>query len=1063
MKRFKFILTAFLMAVSIAAFAQKTITVKGTVTDASTGEPLSGAAILIKGTPQGTIADADGRYSVNVASDGTLGFTTIGFKDTEIAVNGRSVIDIALEPDVTALEEVVVTAYGTTTKGAFTGSAKTVKSEEIEKRQVSNVSNALSGQVAGVQVLSANGQPGVDATIRIRGIGSINAGTSPLYIVDGIPFDGDLSSINTQDIESVTVQKDAVSTALYGARGANGVIMITTKKGKSGDAVVNFEARLGANSRAVKNYDVMTSTQEYVEKAYEAIYNAAFYNIGASKGNAALSNQYANSKIFTNTGGGFGYQIYTLPTGESLIGQDGKLNPAAQLGFSDGTNYYIPDDWSAETFSNKMRQEYNLNISGATDKFNYYASFGYLDDQGIIDNSGFSRLSGRLKADYQVKKWLKVGGNFAYTNSKSRYPGEQTTTNSSGNAFFLANQIAPVYPIFVRDASGNILYNEHYNRPVYDYGDATQTAFKRAFMSISNPKGDLMYNTEEYLMDIMNLNWFADLKPVKGLTISARFNLHADNTRYNNLGNAFYGQSAEYGGTAYQEAARTQGFDQQYTANYNVTFGNRGKHTIDVTAGYEDYSYLSTFVDATGQNLYNVDSYYVNNTIDQRLGYGGKNEYATKGIFGFINYNFNSKYYATFSYRRDASSRFAPENRWGNFFSGSAAWIISQEDFMKGASNVDILKLKASLGQQGNDNLGNYYPYLDQFKMTGSNGIFSDATLYYKGNHDITWETQTSYNVGLEFGFWNKLSGAIEYWGRKSGNMLYYKPTAPILGYSSVPMNVGSMSNTGVELELNYTPFKNKNFSWVINFNGTYQKNKILKLHEELNGKWIDGSRIYEEGYSMYRLYLVKYAGVNPETGEAQYWAKDDEKGEYKTADWSVASSTNKCATEDILPKFYGGFGTGFNIFGVDLSIQLAYQLGGKIMDSGYQRLMHGGTSSYAGTNWHTDIRKAWTPSNTNTDVPRVDASDQYAISTSDRWLTSSNYLSINNISAGYTLPSKFTKKFGVEKLRLSMSADNVAIFSARKGLDPRQSYTSATTALYTPIRTVSGGIQITF
>ena len=983
----------------------------------------------------------------------------IGMKTQEVVI--RPKMSITLKPDAEILDEVVVTAYGTSTKGSFTGSAAVMKADKLEKRQVSNVSQALAGAVAGVQIQSSNGQPGVSATIRVRGVGSINADANPLYVVDGVPFDGDLSSINTQDIESMTVLKDAASTALYGARGANGIIMITTKKGKSGKATVNFDAKWGANSRAIKNYDVLTSTQEYVEKAYQAIYNAAYYKIAAYKGDAAKSNAYANNTIFTEGGGGFGYPIYTIPQGQSLIGMDGKLNPSATLGYSDGEFYYVPDDWAKEMFSTNARQEYNASISSSTDRMSFYASFGYLNDEGVIDNSGFERFTGRLNADYQVYKWLKVGGNLSYANSNSRYPGEQTNTSSSGNAFFLANVIAPVYPIYVRDAQGNIKYNEKYNRPIYDYGDNT-TNHSRVFMSISNPAGDLVYNKTEYLMDIMNFNWFGTITPIKGLSITARYGLSIDNTRYNDLGNVLYGQSSAYGGTAYQERSRVYGFDQQYVANYSFNIDE--DHIFDITAGYDGYEYTNEYVDATGQNLYNPDSYWVNNTIDQRKGYGAMNSYATEGIFGRLNYNYKDTYIGSVSFRRDASSRFHPDNRWGNFWSGSAAWVISNEKFMEDINWIDMLKLKASFGQQGNDGVGNYYAYLDQFQMTGANGVFSDGTLYYKGNPDLTWETSTSYNVGVDFALLNnRLNGSIEYFGRKSSDMLYYKPVAPIAGYDQIPMNVGSMTNSGLEIDVNYTIFKNKNFTWDINANATFIKNKINELHPDLKGELIDGSYIYSEGESRYRMYLVKYAGVNVETGEAEYWAKDENGQEYRTIDWSKASTTNKVASEDLLPAVYGGFGTSISAFGFDASIQCSYQLGGTIYDSGYASLMHGGTSSYAGRNWHTDIRNSWTPENPNTDVPRVNASDSYVSSTSDRWLTSSDYLSINNITVGYTLPQSLTQKFMVSKLRLFFAADNVALLSARKGLDPRQSYTTATTARYTPIRTISGGVNITF
>lgn len=376
---------------------------------------------------------------------------------------------------------------------------------------------------------------------------------------------------------------------------------------------------------------------------------------------------------------------------------------------------------------------------------------------------------------------------------------------------------------------------------------------------------------------------------------------------------------------------------------------------------------------------------------------------------------------------------------------------------------INMLKLKASFGQQGNDAIGNYYAWLDQYSISGSNSIFSDGTLSYKGNPDLTWETSTSYNVGVDFALFNsRLNGTVEYFGRKSTDMLYYKPVAGSLGYSQIPMNVGSMTNSGVEIDLNGVILQNKNVDWSANFNATFLNNKINKLHPDLKGQLIDGTRIYEEGESMYRLYLPEWAGVNPENGVAQYWAEDENGNRIKTEDLNIANQY-KVATGDLLPTVYGGFGTSINAFGFDASIQLSYQLGGTILDYGYRMLMHNGYESDAGRNFHTDIRNAWTPENTNTDVPRLSASDKYANSNSTRWLTSSDYLSLNNITIGYTLPTNLISKIGLSKLRVYFTADNLALWSARKGLDPRQSFTSASTATYTAIRTISGGVSLSF
>lgn len=1060
------LLMAYLM-IGIGLATAQVSKVTGLVISEEDGLPVVGASVLVKGTTVGTVTDIDGKFTINnvPSSAKTLKISYIGLQSQEVTV--KSYVKVVLKADAESLDEVLVTAYGVSTKGSFTGSAAVMKADKIEKRQVSNVSNALAGAVAGVQIQSKNGQPGESAKVRVRGVGSINAGTEPLYVVDGVPYDGELSSINTADIETMTVLKDAASTALYGARGANGIIMITTKKGVSGKARVNFDAKWGVNSRAVKNYDVLTSPKNYLEKAYEAIYNGYVQTSGMG---AEAANVSANSTLLTTGNGGVGYQVYTVPSGELLIGSNGQLNPNATLGYTDRYGYYYtPDNWADEMFSNNLRQEYNLNVSGGNDRSTFYMAFGYLDDQGVISGSGFKRYSGRLKGDYKVNDWLKVGANVNYIYSESRYPGDQTQAASSGNAFAIANNIAPIYPLYVRGADKQIMMNG--GRKMYDYGDGESTPSDRAYMSIANPAGDLAYNKDEYLSDIINSNWFAEITPVKGLTVSARFGLNIDNTRENHLGNAYMGQSASYGGSAYQKTKRTYGLDQQYVANY--TFSLDHLHNFDFTVGYDGYSYKYTYLAGSAQNLYDPESFFTGNAIDKKTTSGSQLTYATEGFFGRANYSYDEKYFANVSYRRDASSRFSKENRWGDFWAASLAWMISREKFMNNVEWVDMLKLKASLGQQGNDDIlfqggnviadhtKNFYPWRDQFSITGANGVFSDGTLVAKGNSDITWETSTSYNVGVDFSlFHSRLSGSLEYFGRKSSDMLYNKPVAGSVGYTYIPMNIGSMTNSGFEMDFNYKILNSKNVSWDVNFNATFIKNKINKLHPDLDGQLIDVNYIYEEGESMYRMYLVEYAGVNKETGEAMYWAKKDNGELYATANYSIAQSTNKVATQNLMPKVYGGIGTSVQAYGFDASLQLSYQLGGKIYDSGYRSLMQGKGS---GQNWHKDIYKAWTPENTETDVPRLNAQDRYTYTSSTRWLTNSNYLSLNNITVGYTLPKELVRKMMLEKLRIYFAADNVALISARKGLDPRQSYTTATTSTYTAIRTISGGVSLTF
>lgn len=1058
MKRKLMLLLACLF-VGIGLVTAQTQKVTGVVISEEDGQPVIGASVLVKGTQIGAITGVDGDFTLpNVPSSAkTLVISYIGMQTQEVDIKPN--IKVFMRSDSEMLDEVMVVAYGTAKKSAFTGSASVIKSETLEKRQVSNLSNALSGTVSGVQTQSTNGQPGTSATVRIRGIGSMYASNNPLYVVDGIPYEGDISAVNSQDIESMTVLKDAAAAALYGARGANGVILVTTKKGKSGDTQISLDARWGVNSRLVKNYDVLQNANTYMETAYSALYNGYLYNSGYT---AERAYQLANADLFPK----LGYQVYTIPDGQYLIGRNGKLNPYATLGYSDGDYYYTPDNWSDEMFQSNLRQEYNLSVSGGSDKLSYYLSASYLNDEGIIENSGFERISTRMNVDYQAKKWLKLGVNLSYSNVTSRSPGDQDTDAATCNAFFVGNFIAPIYPMYVRNADGSFQYNANTGYHVYDYGDGSSTNFTRNFMSMSNPMSGFLYDTEKYLMDILNGKWYAKIDIIDGLSLTASLGLHIDNTRQHSVGNKYYGQSASYGGSVMQYSSRVYSLDQQYLLNYKKTFGN---HNLDILAGYESMDFNTESHYILGYNMYSDKNWTASNVIDRKNGSGSYNEYATIGIITRASYDFNEKYYGSVSYRRDASSRFHPDNRWGNFWSVSAAWDMAKENFISQYDWINMLKLKASFGQQGNDNLyykgyTNYYPYLDQFTVSGSDGVFSDGVLYYKGSKDITWETSNSFNVGVDFALLGgRIDGTIEYFNRQTKDMLYYKPVAMSNGYTQLPMNIGSVRNSGVEIELNYTPIETNDLKWVINWNGTLMKNKILELHPDLKGEMIDGSYIYREGESLYQMYLTKYAGVDPDSGEALYWAKDENGVEYKDKDWSAAYNSNRQASGDLLPTIYGGVGTTLEFRGFDFSIQCAYQLGGTIYDSGYQAFMHGGDSHYMGYNWHKDILNAWTPENRNTNIPRVDAIDKYTNSSSDRWLTSSDYFSINNITLGYTLPKRWLRSLGIGSLRIYGAADNVALFSARKGLDPRMSYTTASTDRYTPIRTISGGLKVTF
>ncbi len=994
-----------------------------------------------------------------LSSAKTLQVSYIGMETQEAEI--KPTMRIMLKSNTEMLDEVMVVAYGTAKKSAFTGSASTIKSDKIAERAVSNVTNAMAGQVAGVQITQSSGQPGTSASIRIRGIGSMSASNSPLYVVDGVPYDGEISAINPQDIESMTVLKDAAANAIYGARGANGVVLITTKKGASGAPQITVDAKWGSNKRGVPNYDVMTDPAMYYETAYRAMFNSKYY-AGSS---AAEAYAFADKTLLDDKNGGLGYLVYTVPEGEKLIGTNFKLNPNAKLGYSDGTYYYTPDDWYDEIFGkNNLRQEYNVTVSGASDKMNYYVSAGYLDDNGIIANSGFERFSGRAKTDYQANKWLKVGTNIAYTYYNIKSPSGQADWGSTGNLFYISNLIAPIYPMYVRNADGSIM-KDNRGLTVYDFGSGS-TNFSRPTL-MGNPAGTMALDDQNTYSDQLSSKWYATITPLEGLSITATLGANVLNQRANSIGNPFYGSASTSGGYVSVVHQRLFDINQQYMATYKTTLADM--HNIDVLAGFESYSHKIQYLGGSNTMMYNPYIGELNNTINTPPSVSSyTHEYTTMGYLARVQYDYDGKYFLSASYRRDASSRFHPDNRWGNFGSVGLAWLMTKEDFMSGIDWLDMLKFKASYGVQGNDNLGSssvyYYAYADQYTVTNSNGDFAVA-FAFKGNKDITWETSHAFNVGFDFEtFDGRFNGTVEYFNRKTSDLLYNQPVPISFGYSSIPKNVGSIVNQGIELDVNGVIYKNRNLEWTANFNLTHYTNKITELDESVRETGIKYSNaIYAVGGSLYNAYLPVYAGVNKENGLPQYYV-DPDNGDYTiTTDYEKAQQSDLGST---LAKVYGGFGTQLSAYGFDLGVQLSYQLGGKVYDGTYEALMQ--TGDLMGQNFHKDVLKAWTPENPNSDIPRMNVSDVSSQRMSSRFLVSSDYLSLNNVTLGYTLPKRWTQALGVSSLRLYVQGDNLAVFSCRKGFDPRQflglgSSTGSGNFTYTALRTITGGITLKF
>lgn len=1072
-KRLCLVLACFVMAVGMA-FAQKTVS--GTVLDAHTAEPIIGAAVMVKGTAVGAPTDVYGRFTIKDVPEGAkiLKVTYLGMKDKEVAIKAN--VKIYMEQDAQAVDEVMVVAYGSQKRSAFTGSAVEIKSEDIASHVTSSATNALVGKVAGLSAVSSDGAPGSAPAIRIRGIGSMNASSAPLYIVDGAPFDGAISSINPQDIESISVLKDASSSAIYGARGANGVIIITTKKGNSHDAQVTFDAKWGSNSRLIPQYDVIDDPAQYYETHYRAMFNSKYY-YGAT---AAEAYAFADANIFNSDNGGLGYQVYTIPTGEKFIGTNFKLNPNATLGYCDGTYTYRPDDWYDETYDNSFRQEYNVSVNGQAEKLNYYANVGYLNDGGTVANSGFERYSARTNVEYQAKDWLKLSTNMSFTSVETETPSYDVNDwGSSGNLFYITNSIAPIYPLYVRDADGNIMTDN--GRVVYD---ANQTNFKRPGF-VGNAVRNNLYDRYKGVEETFSGKWAATITPVKGLILQATLSATNITNRSTSLVSRFGGSEANDGAVRVA-SGRYFTINQLYTANYHATVNE--KHNFDVLLGYEQYKVTSQSLNGYNDHLYDPFVGELGNAhgIKNKSTSSSTGRYMSEGFFSRLQYDFMEKYFFNASVRRDASSRLHPDNRWGTFGSLGAAWQINKESFLEDASWIDLLKLKASWGSMGNDAVSNrassYMPYIDMYEVSYDENTGEYSTvMVQKGNDKLTWETNESWNVGVDFSFFKyRLNGTLDFFHRKTTDLLYTKelPLSSGINAPYYPVNVGSMVNRGVELSLDGTPIKTENWQWNLNLNLTHYVNEVTEIDpaDQAAGGIKSGSRIIAEGGSIYDLYLKKYAGVDKSTGKALYY-KDvvDAEGNVTgvTTTTNLASATQyNCGTT--LPDLVGGFGTSLKYRDFDLSAQFSFQVGGKTYDGVYQSLMHNGQST--GHAMHKDLLDAWSPENTNSNIPRLStaAADDPGVGSQtpiDRFVVKSDYLALNNLTLGYTLPKSLLLPLGVSSLRVYVAGENLFLLTKRQGLDPRFNFGTGSMTSgaglasggYAAMRTITAGITLKF
>ena len=1075
-KKILFLLVCALMSVNMV-FAQ-TSQVTGTVIDSETGEPLIGAQVKVEGTNIGALTDLDGKF--------TLKNLPRSAKQVVVSYMGMNTVTAYIKPhmaitltaDAQDMNEVMVVAYGTQKKGTFTGSAAIVGAEDIEKVQVTNAVDALRGKAAGVQINTSTGQPGSTPSVRIRGINSINAGNDPLIVVDGSPYDGSLNDINPTDVESMTVLKDASSTALYGARGGNGVILITTKTAKKNQkATLNLDAKWGSNMRAVPNYEMITNPAQYYEMWYNGLNNYAQSNLNMDANKAW---QWANQNLTSSNEYGLGYNAYSVPEGQYMIGLNGKLNPNATLGnivSKNGQEYMIvPDDWTDATYGNGLRQEYTLSANGGSEKGSFYASANYLSNEGITVASDYQRFTGRLKADYMVKDWLRVGANMNYGRFNRNYLGNDGASGSSGNVFALTN-IAPIYPIYIRDGKGNIIFDETSGHNLYDYGDRSYHGLYRPYLSQANPLNSNLLDTNNTEGNTFNGTGTFDIYLPYGFTFTSINNAYLRESRYTNTTNRYFGQYASSNGQVVKEHDRTFSYNYQQRLNWIHQYG---KNNVEVMLGHEYYRLHDYNVWGSKSNQA-VDS---NKELDGAvvlIGAGSSaSDYNTESWLARAMYNYDEKYFVNVSGMRQASSNFHKDNRWGTFWSAGAGWMMTKEKWFEDVNWLNELKLKASYGENGNDAIGSFR-YINYYNIVNSDNQVSFTPAAY-GNPEIKWEKNAKFNVGADFSmFDNRFYGSVEYYSNRTTDMLSWFPMAPSFGYTGYYANVGNVRNNGVEIDLHGEIIRNKDLKWDIYANLTSNHNEITSLPKERRTQEKDGrtgyssgSYFYTEGMSVYTMFDKKFAGLDPETGESMWYKnvyKKDANGDYlKNAEGAKIVeevTTTKTYSEaddyllgDVLPDVYGGFGTGLDYKGFDVSVDFQYQLGGKVYDSSYASLM-GMDNGYG---MHKDLLNAWSPSNTGSSIPRYNYADTRMNASSDRFLEKASYLSLQNITLGYTLPAGLLRKLDISKIRVYAVADNIWVWSARRGLDPRQSITGgASQAYYSSIRSISAGVNVTF
>ena len=1090
MKKLSMMLAGLFLSVGIS-LAQTTVT--GTVVSYEDNEPIIGATIQVVGNAGvGTITDYDGNFTLDVPEGmKTLRITYVGMEPLEVAVSTKT-LRIQLRNDVHTLDEVVVVAYGTQKKTSLTGSIQEVKSEAIELRPTSSVASALEGSVTGVQVNSTVGAPGEDPQIRIRGVGTVNGSSSPLYILDGVPYSGSISDLNPQDIESMSVLKDAASAALYGNRASNGVILITTKKGKQGKMNITFDVKQGTYSRGIAEYDRL-GAREWMEAQWLNMKN----NRMAAGDDAATAGAYASKHLIADR---LQLNIFDKAD-EALFTADGKLVSDARIKGTYGEDL----DWYKQAIGHGYRQEYNFNANGATEKSDYLVSLGYLDEQGYLKTSGFDRLSARLSGNIQPAEWLKVGVSLNATHQN--FNAGYGTGNANTNPFNFCRKISPIYPVHAHNLTTGDYYLDGMGNLMYDGGSYIDPDGQVVHTRNQYPDRHIIWenqlNTDKIIRNTVNSIAYANIILPYNFTLSLKGSLNLSNDSENKYYSAVIGDGKANNGRLRRTDVRQKNYTFQQQLHWRQEFG---VHSVDALLGHESYKLTRNYM-ASGKdseivpNLTNL----LNFTQFAQL-YDYNDNYALESYLGRVRYGYDSRYNIEFSFRRDGSSRFAKNARWGNFWSTGASWVISNEKFMKQYDWVNYLKLRADYGEVGNDSGSGLYGYMALYQQD----VHAGKGAYYISqlpNEDLKWETGQSWGVAIEGRLFNKLNFNVEYFDRRNKDLIFnvYNPLSAGATDTTTPqsvttMNLGTISNHGVEISGDMDVYKSKNWSVNVGASITFEKNKVVKLPEQNRDGIIDGTKKIVEGMDRYQFYTYTWEGVNTKNGLSLYKFNGDEyfftdggttygnpagteiTGSQKNAVVVIDGTPYSYLTTygkrefhgSAMPTAYGSFNFSVSYKAFSLYTLFTYQLGGKVMDSNYQLLMN---SQSTPTALHKDVLKGWTAEQaTATDaidrngVPML--SDAPVIvsgleadlnSTSSRWLTSASYLILKNINLSYQLPKELVRKAGIENVMLTLTCENLFTLTSRKGMNPQQNFAGTQSATFVTPRIFSAGVNIKF